>query len=79
MFFSNFVSSSNFSASILLFILIYSNCSSKGLEILGICFYCIMNFYENLSCVSFTTLVASESHSVSGLGGNISFPIVLYY
>ena len=57
------------------FILLYSKCSPKYAENLEIWLPCIINCDENLSYLSFSTSVASEGHSVSGLIGTSLLPI----
>ena len=73
MLFSNVVSGSNFADSILLLVIIWSNCYSKDAGSLERCFSCITNCDENVSDVSFHTPVASERYSVTESIGTISF------
>ena len=65
--FSNFGLGSNFAASILLFISIYSKFSSKYVGILEIHFSCTSNCDGNLTDISLCTSVDSERHSLSEL------------
>ena len=79
MLFSNFGSGSNFVASILLLMLIFSNFLSRYAGILERYSSCTINFDERLTDVSLSTSVASDRHSVYVLRGTSYFSISFNY